>query len=142
MNNGLTQITIDGKLIGIKFGLPALTMMFEKQQETPDLFGKIIGENGELIDSFTPYGYAYLLHYGYLNYCKLKEMIPEYKFEMFMDYIEEIIFDEQKSIALAQIMEIWAESRVVKAYMEKMGNAKKKNGQPVNLNPTVTDRSE
>lgn len=103
--NGYTQIEIGGKAIGIKFGLPALEMLVKKVNE----YTSLIDEKG----NFSSAGLAYMIYYGYLNNCMVKEVSPVHKFEFFMDHIESVAHDTEKAGPLATVVETWATSREV-----------------------------
>lgn len=135
MNNGYTTIEIGGKTIGLKFGLPSLRMMMEKSIKHPGMLNETT--------LFDETGYAYLLYSGYCNNCLVKETEPEFNFEFFMDYIEEISGDEEKSKLLANVIEVWAASRQVQRMVEKDKSAvKKKNGHSMKSKPSATVPSE
>lgn len=133
MNNGYTQIEIDGNVVGIKFGLPALRMLLEKAIEFPNIWN----DN----TTFNEAGWAYMLYFGYINNCMLKEMSPVFKFEIFMDYVEDVADDAVKSQDLKNAISIWGKSREVIRLVEKAEGKEKKNqsnGDSMSLNHIAT----
>lgn len=125
---------IDGKAIGLKFGLPALRMLVEKAVEFPNIWNKH--------EIFNEAGWAYLLYFGYVNNCMVKEIVPELKFETFMDYVEEVAHDTELAQPLNAVIAIWAASREVVRLNKPAGEEKKSNGDLMKSNLSATAPSE
>lgn len=121
MNNGYAQIEIGGKQVGLKFGLPALRMLTEKAVQFPNIW------NEETV--FNEAGWAYLLYFGYVNNCMVKEIAPELKFEIFMDYVEGIAHDTTLVGPLQKVITVWAASREVQRLPKPVVEEKKRKKQ-------------
>src|SRR5690606_22977058 len=115
--NGYTTINVNGKSIGLKFGMYSIRRFGEKSE-------KIMLYDGESLNEI---GISVLLHSGYLNNCSVKETDPELTFEDFVDFTESRIIDPEIKKEITQAVECWAESRIVKTAIDKANdNAKKK----------------
>lgn len=101
-----TQITIEGRKIGLKFGMMCMRLLGEKM-ETKNLM------NGENLNEL---GIAYVLFYAYLNNCEAKEVDPEFSFEQFLDYVEEQALSEGEEVKGA--LGVWANSAAFKKSVE------------------------
>lgn len=115
-NNGYIAIEINGEQIGLKFGLPCVTRLEEKSS--------VMKEKGMWA--------AYLLYYGYLNNCLIKEVEPTKNLEFFTDYTDASIVDEKTNAELLKVIECFNESKLIKGLKEKNKpeekvEAKKKN---------------
>lgn len=95
------EITIDGKKVGIKFGMPAMQLI------SPIIMGKNEGDAYGVVDL------AKVLHAGYKNNCIVKEVSETLTFEDFMDYVEEKGISANPN-ELTGIMTVFSESSVVK----------------------------
>lgn len=83
--NGIATITIDGKQVALKFGLPALQHVIEKAASV-----NIMRSDSR----YNELGLSHILYGGYKNDCIRKDIPIERPFNEFYDYVENI-FDEQ-----------------------------------------------
>lgn len=110
--NSYCTITIDGKSVGLKFGMPAQRHIAERNKSI-NLFEDPNADPVVLSDV----GYATVLHAGYLNNLIVKETTGDLTFEHFCDYVENAITSkdsEELSIALST----YSQSNVVKTGVE------------------------
>lgn len=107
MNNGIAQITLSGKPVFLKFGLPALRRM----QEMAAKFDIITGER------YNDLGFAHILYAGYINECARHEMLPQLPFNLFYDYVDGA--DEQTADEIFQAINAWDESKAVQEFAKK-----------------------
>jgi hypothetical protein len=99
-----TTLTIDDKKIGIKFGMASFRYLSEK-------FSTGIGfENNELNEI----GIAHILYSGYYNNCLIKEVVPEYNLEFFVDTIEKNLKNESFLTQIQEIVKLWTENEFIK----------------------------
>jgi len=111
-----TTITIDDKKIGIKFGMASFRYLSEK-------FSTGVGfENNELNEI----GIAHIIYSGYYNNCLIKEVVPEYNLEFFVDTIEKNLKNESFLNQIQEIIKLWSENEFIKE-TQKDTQAKKKN---------------
>lgn len=110
-----TQITIYGKKVGLKFGMLASQLFYEVIEK---------GKKVMMGDTVNELGITYLLWFGYLNNCEVKQVEPEMTFEDFYNFVESNIEDPDGQIKSA--MDVWASSKPVQKAMEAADEAKKK----------------
>ena len=136
MSTNYTDIQIDGKKVGLKFGMPSYQMFVEKIK----MFPQLINTDGETMNEA---GYAYIIYFGYINNCMIKDVAPNIPFEKFIDYVESIYDSEETANEVAKVFQVWADSRDVKKLVEKIETegVKKKNGDSTSLNHSATDVS-
>lgn len=103
------QITIQGKAVGLKFGLPCIR----------HLHGKALSNEN---DTYTDYGISQILYGAYLNNCLVKETQEEFKFEDFFEYVEQVSLTEQ-SAELLEAIQTFGESQVVAFLADKARKA-------------------
>lgn len=115
--NGQTTITIGGKPAGLKFGMYSAQLFQEQIEKGRKMF---IGE------SINEIGITYVLWCGYLNYCEMKQIDPDLKFEDFYQYAEEPGNMEELKGAL----QVWSESRVIKEVVKNAEAETKKKNSP------------
>lgn len=129
MNNGYASIVLNGAEVGLKFGLPCFSEMIDKPLPT-DAVGSSV---------YT----AELLFAAYKNNCLIKRVAPTLDFEPFYEYVEDSFIDAESSTQLNEVVQIFHESKFVKAGKEIIGDGtKKKNGQQTTSNPSATDSSD
>lgn len=110
-----TTLTIGDKKIGIKFGMASFRYLSEK-------FSTGVGfENNELNEI----GIAHILYSGYYNNCLIKEVVPEYNLEFFVDNIEKNLKNENFLIQIQEVIKLWTENEFIKE-TQKPEEAKKK----------------
>lgn len=130
MNNGYTTVEIDGKQVGIKFGMPCITEMFDKEIPT------------DLNDPVSNILYtADLLYAGYKNNCLSKREQPSLSYEPFYDLVENSFYDDEKLVMLGEIIKVFTESKAVQAGKKAMEEqeTKKKSGLETKSKPSATD---
>lgn len=124
---GLSEITVAGQKVGLKFGMPAVRRFFEKSKEV------LLMADG----NYTDLGLAHLTYAGYLNFCIMKDRIPAIEFESFYDLLENP--GEQTKDEMISAVRIFEESKFVKPIVdekkkeeEKKKVQEKSNGMPLN----------
>ncbi len=118
-----TQVTIDGKKVGLKYGLPSHRMLQDKIKQIPML----IGADGTLNEAV----YAYILYFGYLNNCMIKEEANSLKYADFAELTE----DPKAADEIAEAIGVWLKSKEVVELVKKTednSEAKKKSGNGMN----------
>lgn len=124
---------IDGKPIGIKFGLPAKQWLMKILQEHPEFL-----ESGDAGINAT-YAAA-ILFTGYQNNCSIKLSKVEQDFGFFLSFIESTIDNASARAELDAALDCWTNSvevqKIVKANEDVI--VKKKNGSLKKLKPTAT----
>jgi hypothetical protein len=113
-----TKIEIDGKTIGLKFGMASFRY----------LQGKMVDGISFIDNSINEIGIAQILYSGYYNNCLIKEEIPVYKLDFFVDYIEKNINNEDFLNELKNIITIWSNNDFIKTSLQEQvkPEAKKK----------------
>lgn len=99
-----TTIEIEGKIIGLKFGMASFRYLQSR-------FKDGISYNG---NTLTEVGFAQILYSGYHNNCIIKDIIPEYSFEYFVDFVENNL---NNNIAISEInkaIEVWSNNDFIK----------------------------
>ncbi len=111
-----TTLTIDDKKIGIKFGMASFRYLSDK------LSAGVGFENNDLNEI----GIAHIIYSGYYNNCLIKEVVPEYSLEFFVDAIESNLKNEAFVKQIQDVIQLWTENEFVKA-TQKADEPKKKN---------------
>jgi hypothetical protein len=112
-----TKIEIEGKNIGLKFGMASFRYLQNKMVDGISFDNNTLNE----------IGIANILYSGYYNNCLIKQEIPELTFETFVDYIESNLENQQFLEDIKKVIEIWAESDFIKkTQVEEKPEAKKK----------------
>jgi hypothetical protein len=114
-----TKIEIEGKTIGLKFGMASFRYLQDKMADGISFNDGIINE----------IGIAQILYSGYYNNCLIKEEIPSFTFEYFVDYIENNINNESFLNDIKKVIEIWSNNQFIKTSLQEeiKPEAKKKN---------------
>lgn len=107
------QITIDDKKVGLKFGMMATREFFELMDRKKLMIG----------DTLNELGIAYILWFGYLNNCEVKQVDPELSFEQFYDLVEMSASGNEE---ITKALEVWASTEPVKKAVAATEEAKKK----------------
>lgn len=123
MNNGIAKITLQGKPVFLKFGLPALRQVGEKSA----LYKLTYGPEENL--RYNDLGFAHVLYAGYVNECCRNDKLPEIPFSDFYDYVDGSDEDTVTEIQLA--ITAWDNSKAV----EDFTKSQKKNLTENNENP-------
>jgi hypothetical protein len=105
--DGYMEIDFLGDRIGLKFALPANRKFVSELRDNPEL----IDANGNT----TEVGIAYLIYFGYVNWCIAKKERPPYKhtFEEFLDWTEDLFFDPARSGLLVEISNCYKDSKTL-----------------------------
>jgi len=136
MNNGYCSVTINGKDVGLKFGMPANRMFFEKMALKPEILSG---------DTVNEVGICHLIYAGYVNNCLVKDIEPELTFGFFMEWVEEALVDEGVKGKLQEVSNCYSESKFTQKCIEEINNKtedlKKKITEMIGttLNPSVTE---
>jgi hypothetical protein len=113
-----TKIDIDGKTIGIKFGMASFRYLQNKMVEGISFDNNTLNE----------IGIANILYSGYYNNCLIKQEIPSLTFETFVDYVENNLTNTFFLEEIRKIIDMWADSDFIKqTQTEEKPEAKKKN---------------
>lgn len=112
-----TSITIKDNKLGLKFGMASFRY----------LQGKFIDGVAFEGDSINEIGTAHILYSGYYNNCLIKEEVPLYTFEEFVDFIEENITNEEVLEQIKDVIKVWSECDIIqKSKTNAAPQAKKK----------------
>lgn len=112
-----TQLLIDDKKIGLKFGMASFRY----------LQGKFINGIAFSGDEINEIGISHILYSGYYNNCLIKDEVPSILFEEFVDIVEKNITNDKFLENIKEIMKIWSECDVIKqSSQENKPEAKKK----------------
>lgn len=106
-----TQITINGKLVGLKFGMYCTQLFYEVIES---------GKKVMIGDTVNELGITYLLWFGYLNNCEVKQVDPSLTFEDFYNVVEESASGNEE---ITKALDCWSNSQPVQKAVEE---AKKK----------------
>lgn len=128
MNNGYTQIDINGELIGLKFGLPSIGKIKEMSE----------GMDSS-VETMATYGMAVILYCGYWNNCLIKQVIPKHNLQFFYDAIEDAFLEEEKIKPFKEVMDFFNESRFIKVDESKKKSQPEESGAGTKLSPSATE---
>jgi len=110
-----TTITIDDKKIGIKFGMASFRYLSEK-------FSTGVGFDNNQLNEI---GIAHIIYSGYYNNCLIKEIVPEYNLEFFVDAIEFNIKNENFLMQIQDIIKLWSDNEFIKETQTESETKKK-----------------
>lgn len=99
-----TTIEIEGKKIGLKFGMASFRYLQSR-------FKDEVSFNGSTL---TEIGFAQILYSGYYNNCIIKDVVPEYNFEFFVDFIENNLKNDEIINQINSIIELWSQNDFIK----------------------------
>lgn len=112
-----TEISIEGKVIGLWFGMPAVRKISEASNLYP-----VMDADG----SYNEFGIAHILLGGYLNERMIREIPPTLELSFFVDYCEKTWIsrdvDDLGAANWQQLLDIvnfFSESFLVKSMIEK-----------------------
>ena len=108
------QITINGNLVGLKFGMLATQLFYEVIEK---------GKRVMIGDTVNELGIAYLLYFGYINNCEVKQVDPSLTFEDFYNLVEDSTNGNEE---ITKALECWSNSQTMKKAVEQAEEAKKK----------------
>lgn len=112
-----TTIEIEGKTIGLKFGMASFRY----------LQGKLKSEISFNGNELTEIGFAQILYSGYFNNCIIKDVVPEYNFEFFVDFVEKNLNNSIVLDKIKNVIELWTNNDILKSAESKINdNSKKK----------------
>lgn len=111
-----TTIEIEGKKIGLKFGMASFRYLQNK-------FVDGISFNG---DNLNEIGIANILYSGYYNNCIIKDIVPSLNFEYFVDFIENNLQNQSKIDEIRKIIELWSQNDFIKNSQETVVEEAKK----------------
>lgn len=99
-----TTIEIEGKTIGLKFGMASFRYLQNR-------FIDGVSFNANML---TEIGFAQIIYSGYYNNCIIKDVIPEYNFEYFVDFIEKNLNNDDAIKEINKVIQIWSENEFIK----------------------------
>jgi hypothetical protein len=111
-----TTITIEDKTIGLKFGMASFRYLQEKFANGFSFKGNELNE----------IGICHILYSGYYNNCIIKDVMPEYNFEYFIDWLEVNLNDKLVLEQIQNVIKVWSESDIIKKTQEVVEETKKK----------------
>lgn len=115
VSSGLAEITIDGKKIGLRFGLPCIRYLVEKSEALDLMNGKFYNE----------LGMAHILYGGYVNACLARDTVTEIPFSVIYEAIEKMwLADTPWPEEIVQAIRTFENSRTVDTGI-KLNEAKK-----------------
>lgn len=125
--NGYIQIKIKDEVVGLKFAFPSVKWFAEAMAKAVEdnleaYFINSIDDKGDETSTLTDYGLAKLMQCAYRNNCLLKEEKPVFKFEHFVDWVNDHN-TEEGGAEMGEVLKVYAESSVNKKIIE---NAEKK----------------
>jgi hypothetical protein len=135
--NGIAAITIQGEVVLLKFGLPAIRHYMEKSMTASLTAG----------DVYSDLGLAVILHAGYKNACLIEEIPEKFAFKDFYELVEEdyTLEGEGKDKVVAAI-KAFNDSRVVKKVSERLKEAneeeQKKRSNGMTSSPSSAENSD
>lgn len=107
--NGLAQITIDGQLVVLKFGLPALRRIAQRAATMELITG----------NQYNELGITHILYAGYVNACAMKDLPATIPFESFYEFVDEFQDETVKNEIVAAIRSFEDSKYVSEAFDKK-----------------------
>lgn len=113
------QIKIGEKIVGLKFGLPAVRRINEMQAKYP--LQDLVQEDPE-IKLYNSLGVAHMAYAGYLNNCMVKEIEPTLTLEYFVDHFEQAFYDQdgQEWQDGQEMLEFFSGTMTVKSLLKQI----------------------
>ena len=112
MGTGYTTIEINGKSIGIKFGLTAIRQIADKEAKVEFSEKYTDPKTGEITDTLSEIAIVHIIYAGYRNWCLTKDIEPSINFETVYEFVEDCIF--KSDIApLKQVIDTYAGSKYI-----------------------------
>jgi len=111
-----TTIDIEGNTIGLKFGMASFRYLQGRLKSG-------ISYNG---NELTEIGFAQILYSGYYNNCIVKDIVPEYKFEYFVDFVEKNLNNPIILEKIKNVIELWTNNDILKSAESKVNDESKK----------------
>lgn len=107
---GYVELEMEGQKIGLKFGMDCLKHVQEKSRTM-----LLVDAKGAVNDA----GLAYILYYGYKNWCLVKELTPSLTYESFFNFAEAAYYDKERNEECVKLITAFAESKIVKSEVSK-----------------------
>jgi hypothetical protein len=107
-------LTLNDTKIGLKFGMASYRYLSTKLVEGKTHQGADINE----------IGIAHILYSGYFNNCLIKDVEPDYSFEVFAEWLEQNLTNDEAMNQVKAILELWTNNQFVQKALEP--EAKKK----------------
>lgn len=130
--NGLAKITIDGREVVLKFGLPAVRRIMEKMLQYP------LMQKSEENEIYNDLGLSHILYAGYINGCMMRDEIAELPFELFYTFIEDGADDKAIETHIVAAIKAFEDSKVLKNATDKLKEEVEKKS---HLNGTISNHS-
>jgi hypothetical protein len=111
-----TTIEIEGKTIGLKFGMASFRYLQNR-------FIDGVSFNG---NTLTEIGFAQIIYSGYYNNCIIKDVIPEYNFEFFVDFVENNLKNDDIINQINKVIDLWSENEFIKSMSSDTAEKTKK----------------
>lgn len=100
-----TTIEIEGKTIGLKFGMASFRYLQNKLVDGVTYNGNELNE----------IGIAHILYSGYYNNCIIKDIVPELTFEVFVDFIEINLTNPKILEKIKEVIGLWTQNDIIKS---------------------------
>lgn len=110
--NGKATINYKGQQVALKFGWQHIIEFGIAVEENPS--AHFVGE------IITDFGVARMIHTGYRNACLLKDIKPTITLEDISDWLDENLDSEDFKTQIAEVAQVWAESRHTKLWVEDL----------------------
>ena len=111
-----TTIEIEGKTIGLKFGVASFRYLQNKFVD-----GISFSSN-----TLTEIGFAQIIYSGYYNNCIIKDVQPEYTFEFFVDFVENNLTNNEIIKQINNVIEVWTKNDIIKNTQNNVSEETKK----------------
>jgi len=111
-----TTLTINGENVGLKFGMASFRYLSE---------GRFVEGKSFANNELTEIGIAHILYSGYYNNCLVKDELPKFTFENFVDFVESNLSNTEVLLQIKSAMDMWADSEFIKS--KDIDTTKKKN---------------
>jgi hypothetical protein len=98
--SGIAEIVINGEKVGLKYGLPAMQIIYKKLGDIKDVSPESLG----LIS------FIQMVWGGHVNYCLVKEIPKKYTYEEIFEWVEDNIGNPE----LLKALEAFRESKFIK----------------------------
>lgn len=106
---GLTSIEVNGKTIGLKFGMQAARIMVGHMALDYDRLEKKYYNERDI---------ANLLYAGYINHCTIREEEPKMKLGDWIEFVEDNL--EEMGSEFERVAKVFEESKSTKRTLESM----------------------
>lgn len=110
-NSGSASISINGEVISLRFGIPAVRMFLEH------IASDTVSVSNESINEV---GVAYLIYCGYVNDCMIRDVVPAKNKGFFLEYVENAWVDDSVRSELEAISKAYADSKFTKRVLSNI----------------------